>query len=512
MDELLTAVEQLPPALIYVVAALVVWSETGLIVGLVMPGEATLLLVGFLSYLGTLRLVPATLLMVAAALAGDAWAFRNGRRYGPRVRASRLGVWVGPQRWEKADGMLHRLGGRGVAGARWVAFVRTLAPRLAGSAGMPYRRFAPWNLAGVGTWVGASVLAGYLAGTSYRTVSDILGRATGAVFLLALAVIAILLVGRWLGRNPDPVRAAARRAAALPPVRWLIQRYGGLFVLLSGRVGAGWALLLNLAVGVAGLFGLGFGLGWMIGMVVQHSGLSRVDARIALWFAARRTDGVEHAANAVVHILKGSWLVLVVAAVALLLGWRARARGAAAGPAGRRGGVAGARDGMSGLRGAAAGPAGRRDGVAGPRAGARGDLVTVIGTAGAVLPLLVLALVAENLSWAGPIMQTRFPTQNTVATASLCTIAWLITRRTHWPRIVTAWTFAAVAVVTVSGARLYLGASPASAVVTSVLIGVLWTMVFVVAWATRARVAGTAAAGAADTGGRDDHLLNVRLR
>lgn len=478
MDELLTAVEHLPPALIYVVTAVVVWSETGLIVGLVMPGEATLLLVGFLAYLGTLRLVPATLLMIVAALAGDAWAFRNGRRYGPRVRASRLGVWVGPERWEKADGMLHRLGGRGVAGARWVAFVRTLAPRLAGSAGMPYRRFAPWNLAGVATWVGASVLAGYLAGTSYRTVSDILGRATGAVLLLALAVIAIVLVGRWLGRNPDPVRAMARRAAGLPPVRWLSERYGWLFLLLSRRVGAGWALLLNLAIGVAGLFALGFGLGWTIGMVVQHSGLARVDAGIADWFAARRTEGVTDAANAVVRILKGSWLVLVVAAVALLLAWRARARAGA---------------------------------EAVHRRAARGDLVSVLGTAGAVLPLLVLALVAENLSWAAPVMQTRFPTQNTVATASLCTIAWMITRRTHWARIVAAWTAAAVAVVTVSGARLYLGASPASAVVTSVLIGVLWTMVFVVAWATRDRAAGTARAGARDAADRDEHLMNARL-
>jgi undecaprenyl-diphosphatase len=478
MDELLTAVEQLPPALIYVVAAVVVWSETGLIVGLVMPGEATLLLVGFLSYLGTLRLAPTMVLMIVAALAGDAWAFRNGRRYGPRVRASRLGRWVGRERWEKADGMLHRLGGRGVAGARWVAFVRTLAPRLAGSAGMPYRRFAPWNLAGVATWVGASVLAGYLAGTSYRTVSDILGRATGAVFLLALAVLAIVLVGRWLGRHPDPVRVAAGRFAALPPARWLHQRFGGLFVLLSAHLGARWALLLNLAVGVAGLVVLGFGLGWVVGVVVQRSGLNQVDVGIADWFAAQRTEGVTDVANAIVQVLKGSWLVAVVAAVALVLGWRARAN--------RR----------------------RPDGSAPALAGGRGDLVSVIGTAGAFLPLLVLALVAENLSWAAMVPQTRFPTQHTVATASLFTLAWLVTRRTTWPRIVAAWTCAAVAVVTVSAARLYLGANPASAVVTSVLIGVLWTMFFVVAWATRDRAAGQQPASAGD---RDEHLMNAPL-
>jgi membrane protein DedA with SNARE-associated domain len=466
MGDLVSAIEHLPPALIYLVTAAVVWSETGLIIGLVMPGEATLLLVGFLAYLGTLRLVPAMLLMMVAALAGDAWAFRSGRRYGPRLRASRLGTWVGPERWEKADGMLHRLGGRGVAGARWVAFVRTLAPRLAGSAGMPYRRFAPWNLAGVVTWVGVSVLAGYLAGTSYRTVSDVLGRATGAVFLLALAVIAIVLLGRWLGRNPDPVRAVASRAAALPPVRWLRQRYGGLFFLLSTHLGAGWALLLNLILGIAGLFAFGFGLGWTVGVVVQHSGLNRIDDGIADWFADRRTEGVTDVANAVVHVLKGSWLVLVVAAVALLLAWRARVW--------------------------------------------RGDLVSVIGTAGAFLPLLVLALVAENLSWAAPVLQRHFPTQNTVATASLCTLAWLLTRRTHWARIVTAWTAATVAVVTVSGARLYLGASPASGVVTSVLIGVLWTMVFVVAWTTRDRAASVAAAAGAED--RDERLTNARSR
>jgi undecaprenyl-diphosphatase len=507
MAELLNGIEQLPPALIYLVTALIVWSETGLIVGLVMPGEATLLLVGFLAYLGTLRLVPVTLLMITAALAGDAWAFRSGRRYGPRLRASRLGVWVGRERWEKADGMLNRLGGRGVAGARWVAFVRTLAPRLAGSAGMPYRRFAPWNLAGVATWVSASVLAGYLAGTSYRTLSDVLGRATGAVLLLALAVVAIVLLGRWLGRHPDPVRVMAGRLAALPPVRWLGRRYGVLFLRLAMPPGTGRAMVLNLVVGIAGLFALGFGLGWTVGAVVRHSGLYRVDAGIAGWFADRRTVGVADAANAVVHVLEGTWLVLLVAAVALLLAWRARdgTRRQARDGKRRRAGDGGRRSAGDGEHREVRDGSGGPDSATVAASDAHGALVRVVG---AVVPLLVLALVVENLSWAAPVLQTRFPTQHTVATASLCTLAWMITRHTHWPRIVAAWTGAAVAVVTVSAARLYLGANPASAVVTAVLIGVLWTMVFVVAWATRHRLAASAGQGVSD---RDEHLTNARL-
>jgi membrane protein DedA with SNARE-associated domain len=450
MASLLHWVRDLPPVLIYAITALVVWSESGLILGLVMPGEATLLLVGFLTYERTLQPVPAVLLMIAAAVAGDAWAFRNGRRYGGRIRASRLGTWVGPARWDKSDEMLRRLGGRGVFGARWVAFVRTLMPRLAGGAGMSYRRFAPWNLAGVATWVGASVLAGYLAGSSYETVSGYLGQATGAVLALVVAVLAIVLVGRWLGRHPDPVKVLAGRAAALPPMRWLSQRYGVLFFLLSMHLGTGWALLLNLVVGIAGLFVIGFPMVWLISVVMHYSGLSKIDTMIATYFADRRADWATGAANATIHLLRGSWLIMVVAVVALLLGWRARAW--------------------------------------------KGDLVSVVGTVGAFLPLLVLALIVDvvqpNIGWASPpMMNTHFPTQNAVATASLCTLAWMLTRRSHWPVVVAAWTGAAVGVLTMSVARLYVGRSTASATVTSVLLGVLWTLVFIVAWATRDRAA-----------------------
>jgi membrane protein DedA with SNARE-associated domain len=446
VDGLLTLLEQLPALLVYIVAALIVAAETATVVGLLMPGEATLLLVGFLAYLGTLRLVPTLIVMVVAAVLGDALAFRSGRRYGPRIRASRLGQWVGEHRWVRADAMLHRLGGRGVLAARWVAFVRTLLPRLAGSAGMPYRRFAPWNLVGVATWVLASVLVGYLAGTSYATVSRVLGQATGAVLVLALAIVAIVLVGRWLGRNPDPVRALAARAARLPPLRWATRRYGVLFFLLSMHIGAGWALLINLAAGLLLLFVVGYGLAWLTATLVRHSGLSLVDSLIANWISARRADGVTHVALGALSVLRGSVLIILVALVAVLLGWRNRAW--------------------------------------------RGDLVSVLGTAGAFVPLIILAVVADlaQPDRPDPLTTAAFPTQNAVVTAGLCTLAWLLTRRAHWSRAVAVWTVASVGVVTVSAARLYLGWASASETVTAVLLGVLWTVVFMVAWATRDRV------------------------
>ncbi|MCW3817023.1 DedA family protein [Micromonospora sp. DR5-3] len=462
MPDLLTWLQGLPAVLIYLVAAMIVAGETAVIFGLLVPGEATLLLVGFLAYAGTLRIIPALLAMTAAAVIGDTLAFRAGRRYGPRLRASGLGARIGADRWQRADSLLDRLGGRGVLAARWVAFARTLAPRLAGAAGLPYRRFAPWNLAGVVSWVGASVLAGYAAGESYARVSQLLGRATGAVLVLLLCLAGVVLAGRWLGRNPDPARALAARAAALPPLRWLRARYGVLFFLVTMRVGPAWTLLLNLAAGLVLLFTAGLAVAVVLEAVVRHSGLGVVDGLIADWFAARRTTGVADAAVAVVSVLRGSSLIAAVAVVAAVLAWRGRPW--------------------------------------------RADLLSVVGTMGAFVPLVVLAVVADLTGPGGPgDTPALLPTQTAVVTASFGTLAWLLSRPARWPVAVAVWTAAVAGVLAVGGARLYLGWSTASGTATSVLLGAAWTTVFMVAWATRDRAVGVAdPPPTAEPGGADE--------
>ncbi|MFG1885146.1 DedA family protein [Micromonospora sp. NPDC049102] len=447
MHDLLTWVQGLPTLWIYLVAALIVAGETAVIFGLLVPGEATLLLVGFLTYNGTLRLGPALLAMIVAALVGDTLAFRAGRRYGPRLRAG-LGHRVGPGRWSRADAMLARLGGRGVFAARWVAFARTLVPRLAGAAGMPYRRFALWNLAGVATWVAGSILLGHLAGESYDTVSRVLGRATGAALALLAGLLGVVLAGRWLGRNPDPARALLSRAAALPPVRWLGARYGVLFFLLAMRIGPAWTLLLNLAAGLLLLFAAGLAIAGLLAVVVRNSGLAALDGAIGAWFTARRTPDAADATLVVVSLVRGWVLIVLVAMVAAVLAWRNRPL--------------------------------------------RTDLLSVVGTAGAFVPLVMLAVVAEltGATGDGAHEAVPFSTQNAVVAASLCTLAWLVSRSARWPVAVAAWTAAAAGVLGVAAARLYLGLETTSGTAAAVLLGVLWTVVFVVAWATRDRAVG----------------------
>ncbi len=438
MSTVLTALGDLPPVLVYLLAAFLVAGETGLMFGLVLPGEATLLLVGFLAYRGKLELVPAMLLMMAAGILGDAAAFRSGRRNGPRLRASRLGRWVGEHRWTRADDMVNRLGGRAFLGGRWIAFVRTLAPRLAGNAGMRYRTFAPWAALGVVTWAGTSVLVGYLAGDSYQRVSRLLGHATGAVFGLLGLLVVIALVGRWLGRNPDPVKSLVARIGQVPAVGRLVRWLDRAFQALLARAGLGWTLLVNLAAGVALLFGLGFGLAALSGLLVRYSGLSGVDGAVARWIDGHSSPGVTDVTLTGLSLTRGPVLIALVAVTAIIRGFRTRRW--------HRG------------------------------------LVTIVGTAGAFLPLVVLTVIAREAAPDAGTTASFLTTQTAVGTASICTLTWLLTRTARWGWAVTGWTLAAGLIALLGAARLYVGFDTASSLASAMLLGGLWAALFMLAW------------------------------
>ncbi|HET8683254.1 MAG TPA: VTT domain-containing protein [Micromonosporaceae bacterium] len=443
MQGLLTWLGELPPLAVYLVAALVVFAETGLIIGLVLPGEITLLFVGFLAYAGTLRLPTAIVVMVLAALAGDAVAYLEGRRAGPRLRASRLGRWVGERRWAKADALFARHGGRAVGLGRFIAFARTLTPRLAGMSGVAYRWVLPWNLFGVVSVVGGSVVLGYLAGTSYARLADVFGRATGALLLFVLVIVALVVVARYVGRHRHPVTAFGARLVHTPPLRWLEHRYLAGFRWLTARFGSDGAVAVNVALGVPALLGVGLGLTWAVDRLVRHSGFPLVDPMVAEWLAARRTPAVMDAALTALTLLRGSFLVLVVAAVGVALNPRPRAW--------------------------------------------RNDLLGALTTVGAPVSLLVLALAAD---WARPagVADAFFPNQVTLVTASLGMLAWMLGRRLPWGASVAAWTAAVGGVILVGAARLYLGRDWPSEVFASALLGALWVLLFVVAWRTRERL------------------------
>lgn len=434
MPEWLESLGALPPSLIYLLAALLVAAETGLIIGLFLPGEPVLLAAGFLASVGTVELAPLLPVLVGAALVGDSVGYLLGRRYGPRVRATRFGTWIGEHRWQRAERLLDAYGGRAVFLGRWIGFARTLVPPLAGASGLRYGRFLAWDAAAVLTYVPGSVLLGYLAGQSYQELERTLGRATGAVTLLAFGVGGLVLAGRWLGRRPDPAHALGRYLGQLRPVRWVAARF-------SERYSSAGARAVNVAFGLGAMFLIGWGVAELTQRVVRTSGLPVLDQPVVRWINARFDADVAEAARYVVTTLRGSVAVIAVGIVALVAAIRGRRRGS-------------------------------------PHWAA---------PLGAFASLVVLGLTAY---WALPETTPPtadpsgafFPTGHVVVTASIGLLAWMGSRHSTWARAVTALTMAAVAILLVTVARLYLGANWPSEAAVSVLLGVVWDVVLIATW------------------------------
>lgn len=174
----------------YVLVFLVAAAESAAFVGLVVPGETFLLLAGYLAWRGDLDIGIVMACAVVGAIVGDSIGYEIGRHLGKHLYTSRIGRWVGRERWGRARDYLRAKGGRAVFLGRFVAVVRALVPAVAGDARLPYGTFLKWNAAGAVLWGILHVGIGYVAGPSYQAVEHVLGRAS----LVLLAVIAVAAV------------------------------------------------------------------------------------------------------------------------------------------------------------------------------------------------------------------------------------------------------------------------------------------------------------------------------
>ncbi|WP_242584409.1 DedA family protein [Streptomyces sp. MST-110588] len=170
--ELLTGAS--PPAAYGVIAALVT-SESVLLLGAFVPTLSLLLCAGFLSRTGTLWLPAVVLCAAAGAAVGDLLAHRTGRRLGPGLRSCRLGRRVPDTAWDRAWSAVRRRGGPALFLSRFLPVVRTVAPHVAGAAGVPYARLAPYSMAAGAVWACLETVAGYAAGSAYGQLFGALG-------------------------------------------------------------------------------------------------------------------------------------------------------------------------------------------------------------------------------------------------------------------------------------------------------------------------------------------------
>jgi membrane-associated protein len=186
--ELLQGLDGLHPGVLYLLAGLFTALETSVGVGLLVPGDGVVLLAGTTATTPHrfAALVAATVL---GSLTGESIGYLLGRRYGTRLRTSRVGRRLGEHRWAAAEAFLAGRGGRAVAAARFVALVHALVPVVAGTVGMSYRRLVSWGAVGAVAWSMLYVGIGAAAGASWRHYGD---RAGLAVFGAALAILLVV--------------------------------------------------------------------------------------------------------------------------------------------------------------------------------------------------------------------------------------------------------------------------------------------------------------------------------
>ncbi|HYY09696.1 MAG TPA: DedA family protein [Kineosporiaceae bacterium] len=190
-----------PPALVYLLVALLVFGEAAVFAGFVLPGETAVVLGGVIAARQGIDLRLLVVLVVVSAVAGDSVGYEVGRHFGDRVLR-----W-GPlqrheERLDRARAFLRERGAFAVFLGRWTAFLRAVMPGLAGVSRMPYRRFLLWNAIGGVVWGVTFCLVGYLAGNSYEAVERRIG--VGGFVATVVLVVAVLVVLHLRRHRAEP--------------------------------------------------------------------------------------------------------------------------------------------------------------------------------------------------------------------------------------------------------------------------------------------------------------------
>lgn len=151
---------------LYVVLFLVVFCETGLVVTPFLPGDSLLFAVGALASIdgSPIEVKSVTLLLLIAAVLGDAVNYSIGYRVGPRVFYSDKSFLLNRDHLLKTQQFYEKHGGKTIILARFMPIIRTFAPFVAGIGKMAYSRFALFNITGAVAWVLSFVLGGYFFG------------------------------------------------------------------------------------------------------------------------------------------------------------------------------------------------------------------------------------------------------------------------------------------------------------------------------------------------------------
>ena len=195
-------------AWVYALLFLIIFVETGVVVMPFLPGDSLLFVVGAMCGIGHMS-NPLTLgLLFAAAVLGNQSNYAVGRYFGPRVFQWEDSKFFNKRAFDQAHAFYEKYGGITIVAARFMPFLRTFAPFVAGVAQMTRSKFSFYDVTGGALWVGSIVTAGYFFG-SVPWVKAHLDKIIWAMIFIPGLVI---LFGAWKARG----KAAVPRSAPTP--------------------------------------------------------------------------------------------------------------------------------------------------------------------------------------------------------------------------------------------------------------------------------------------------------
>lgn len=165
----------------------IVFAESGLFFGFFLPGDSLLFTAGFLASQGVFPIVPLVILMVVAAISGDSVGYWTGRRLGKWLLNRKDSFFFKRRHIDKAQAFYNKHGGKTIFLARFVPFVRTFAPIVAGMAQMHYNTFLSFNVFGGLCWAAGITLAGYFLGKSIPDVDKYLFPIIVVIVIVSIA-------------------------------------------------------------------------------------------------------------------------------------------------------------------------------------------------------------------------------------------------------------------------------------------------------------------------------------
>jgi membrane-associated protein len=184
---------------------LIVFAETGLMVGFFLPGDSLLVTAGLFAAKGDLNIVWLNVSLILAAIVGDAVGYWIGYRAGKALYSRPNSFFFRREHLIATHEFYEKHGGKTIIIARFMPIFRTFAPVVAGAAEMTYRRFAIFNIAGGALWVLSMTLTGYFLGLAVPDLEKHIHIVVAVVIALSLMPAGIA----WL-----KAKLGARKAAA----------------------------------------------------------------------------------------------------------------------------------------------------------------------------------------------------------------------------------------------------------------------------------------------------------